>query len=145
MKNLANCKPTEFFAQAYKTKKAAEKWMKSMGVFEIRNRKPDLVKITQEMTPEEKKEAFEENRRRIQKAGFENTMELLEKGLGEHANETLEILALCFFINPEEIDNYEVKDFLQGITELIMTPEVVSFFTSVAQLDQMLSRKRSET
>ena len=60
MKNLANCKPTEFFAQAYKTKKAAEKWMKSMGVFEIRNRKPDLVKITQEMTPEEKKKLNDE-------------------------------------------------------------------------------------
>lgn len=145
MKNLANCKPTEFFAQAYKAKKAAEKWTKNMGVFEIRNRKPDLVTITQEMTPEEKKEAFEENRRRIQKAGFENTMELLDKGLGEHAKETLELLALCFFINPEEIDNYEVKDFLQGITELITTPEVVSFFTSVAQLDQTVSRKQSET
>lgn len=145
MKNLANCKPTEFFKQAYKTKKAAEKWTKDLGIIELRNRKPDLVKITKEMTPEEKQEAFEENRRRIKKAGFENTMEILEKALGADAEKTLEILALCFFIEPENIDDYEVKDFLQGVTELITTPEVVSFFTSVAQLEQTVSRKPSET
>lgn len=145
MKNLANCKPTEFFKQAYKTKKAAEKWMKDLDVINIRGRVPELIKIEKESTPEERKEAFEENRRRIQRAGFENTMEILDKALGANAEDTLKILAYCFFIEPEEIDNYEVKDFLQGITELITTPEVVSFFTSVAQLEQMVSRKPSET
>lgn len=141
MKNLANCKPTEFFKQAYKTKKAAEKWMKDVNFIELRGRIPELVKITKEMTEEEKQDAFKENQKRIRKAGTENALEILDKALGEHAEETLKILAYCFFLEPSEVDNYEVKDYLQGITELITTPEVVSFFTSVAQLEQTVSRK----
>lgn len=141
MKNLANCKPSEFFKQAYKTKKAAEKWMKNVDFLELRGRIPELVKITKEMTDEEKQEAFRENQKRIRKAGIENTMEILDKALGDHAEETMQIIAYCFFLEPSEIDNYEVKDFLQGITELLTTPEVVSFFTSVAQLEQTVLRK----
>lgn len=141
MKNLANCKPTEFFKQAYKTKKAAEKWMKDTNIIELRERIPELVKITKEMTEEEKQDAFRENQQRIKKAGMENALEILDKALGEHAEETLEVLAYCFFLEPSEIDNYQVKDFLQGITELLTTPEVVGFFTSVAQLGQIGLRK----
>lgn len=141
MKNLANCKPTEFFKQAYKTKKAAEKWMKDTNIIELRGRIPELVKITKEMTEEEKQNAFRENQQRIKKAGLENALEILDKALGEHAEETLEVLAYCFFLEPSEIDNYQVKDFLQGITELLTTPEVVGFFTSVAQLGQIGLRK----
>lgn len=141
MKNLANCKPTEFFKQAYKTKKAAEKWMKDVNFIELRGRIPELVKITKEMTDEEKQDAFKENQKRIRKAGVENALEILDKALGDHAEETLNILAYCFFLEPSEVDNYEVKDYLQGITELITTPEVISFFTSVAQLEQTVSRK----
>lgn len=141
MKNLANCKPSEFFKQAYKTKKAAEKWMKDTNIIELRGRIPELVKITKEMTEEEKQNAFRENQQRIKKAGLENALEILDKALGEHAEETLEVLAYCFFLEPSEIDNYQVKDFLQGITELLTTPEVVGFFTSVAQLGQIGLRK----
>lgn len=141
MKNLANCKPTEFCKQAYKTKKAAEKWMKDTNIIELRGRIPELVKITKEMTEEEKQNAFRENQQRIKKAGLENALEILDKALGEHAEETLEVLAYCFFLEPSEIDNYQVKDFLQGITELLTTPEVVGFFTSVAQLGQIGLRK----
>ena len=145
MKNLANCRPTEFFKQAYKTKKAAEKWMKDINIIEVRNRIPELKKITKDMPREEAAEAFRENQKRMKKAAFENTMEILDKALGDHAEETLTILAHCFFIEPAEIDNYEVKDFLQGISEILSTPEVISFFTSVAQLDQTISPKASET
>lgn len=141
MKNLANCKPSEFFKQAYKTKKAAEKWMKDVDFIELRSRMPELIKITKEMTDEEKQDAFRENQKRVRKAGINNTMEILDKAMGEHADETLEILAYCFFLEPSEIDNYEVKDFLQGVTEILTTPEVISFFTSVAQLGQTVSRK----
>lgn len=145
MKNLANCKPTEFFKQAYKIKKAAEKWMQATGILEIRNRVPELVKITDTTTKEEAEAAFKENRKRIQKAGFDNTMEILDKLLEENAEETLEILAYCFFLEPEEIDNHTVKEYLAGITELIKDPDVISFFTSVAQLGQTISPRASET
>ena len=145
MKNLANCTPTEFFKQAYRTKKAAEKWMKKNGILEIRSRMPELVKITDTMTKEEATEAFKENQKRIKKAAFDNSMEILDKALGEDPEGTLEILALCFFIEPAEVDNYKVRDYLRGITELIKDPDVIGFFTSVAQLEQTVSPTASTT
>ena len=145
MKNLATCTPSEFFKQAVKVKRAAEKWMKDVNFLEIRARFPELVKIEKDMSQEEKEKAFKENRARVKKAGVENAMEIFDKAFDEHADETLAILGYCFFIEPEEVDNYQIRDYLRGITEILSDPEVIDFFTSVGQLGLINSRKASET
>ena len=145
MKNLATCTPSEFFKQAVKVKRAAEKWMKDVNFLEIRARFPELVKIEKDMSQEEKEKAFKENRARVKKAGVENAMEIFENAFDKHEDETLAILAYCFFIEPADVDNYQIRDYLRGITEILSDPEVIDFFTSVGQLGLINSRKASET
>lgn len=145
MKNLATCTPSEFFKQAVKVKRAAEKWMKDVNFLEIRARFPELVKIEKDMSPEEKEKAFKENRARVKKAGIENAMEIFENAFDKHEDETLAILGYCFFIEPEEVNNYQIRDYLRGITDILSDPEVIDFFTSVGQLGLTNSRKASET
>ena len=55
----------------------------------------------------------------------------------EHPDETLDLLALLCFIEPEDVDNHSVDEFLEAITEMISNQAVIGFFTSLAQLGLM--------
>ena len=66
MKTLANCKPSEFVAQTYKIKKAVWNWLDITKVLEIRKTAPEgLVKISEDMTMEQKGEALTKNKELI--------------------------------------------------------------------------------
>ena len=62
MKNLANCKPSEFLRQTNKIRRAAEKWLKITDIMEIRKTLPELP---EDISTAERKEA-------IAKQGQEN-------------------------------------------------------------------------
>lgn len=125
MKNLANCKPSEFLRQTYKIKKSVEKWLKLTDIMNIRKRKPNFP---DDITPEEKSEL-------IKKQIRDNATAMFDAIIGEHPDETLEVLALMCFVDPEHVDDYPVKEYLKAFTELINDEDVLSFFTSLARLD----------
>lgn len=143
MKTLANCKPSEFLSQTFKIKKSVEKWLDITKVLDIRNTAPEgIVKITEGMTAEEKGKALTANRAIIEKQARENLSRMLDAMLGEHPEETLELLALICFIEPEEIDNYETRDILGVIGEIMNDEAVISFFTSLIRSGQTVTQKQ---
>lgn len=135
MKNLANCTPKEFLKQTYRIKKCAENWLKETDLLNIRKNVPDLQSI-KGLTGEEREIAIAANKKIMSKQIMANFMDMLDKVLDEHADETIELLALCCFVEPEDAENHTMSEYLSAIGDLLSDQGVLNFFTSLAQLDQ---------
>lgn len=135
MKTLANCKPSEFLKQANRIKKSVEKWIEATQLMEFRKRKPQLIEIRSSMTEEERLEAKETNKKRMNDALKQNALEFLDMIMDKHPDETLELLALCCFVEPEDVDDHSVSEYLESFSELITDAGVLNFFTSLAYLE----------
>lgn len=126
MKNLANCTPREFLAQTVKIKRAAEKWLTATDISAIRKRAPVF---TDSMTKADKRKAVESQTRANLSAMFDAIAE-------RHPDETLELLGMMCFVDPEHIDDYPMTDYLMSLTEMIGSEAVLGFFTSLVKLVQ---------
>ena len=133
-KNLANCKPSEFLRQTYRIKKSVEKWLTDTDIMGIRKNMPAMIQITKDMTDEQRKSALAENKRRSEAQIKQNAMAILDAVMDTHADETLEILALCCFVEPAQVDDHGIDFYLDNFSEIISNQSVISFFTSLAQL-----------
>lgn len=127
MKNLANCKPTEFLKQTNRIRKIAEKWLKVTGILEIRKNQPE---IPDGASDEEKTELLQEQVKK-------NLSAILDEVLEEHPEETLELMALICFVEPENVDDHEMSEYIEAFSEIIANKAVLRFFTSLVQLGQM--------
>lgn len=134
MKNLANCKPSEFLRQTSRIRKAVANWLTVTEIMEIRRRLPKLVRVTDDM---DEAEVAAENRRRTQEQIRKNAMDILAAVLDDHPEETLEILALLCFVEPEQVDDHSVEEYLEAFTELISNQTVINFFGSLARLERL--------
>lgn len=134
MKNLANCKPSEFLIQTNKIRKSVAKWLTVTDIMNIRKRMPELENAGDNATMEERQAVVDRNMKRRNEQIKQNLMDILDSMLVEHPTETLEILALCCFVEPEDVDNHPMSEYIGAITELIETKEVMSFFISLAKL-----------
>ena len=132
MQSLAKCKPSEFLRQTNRIKKCAEKWLSETKVMEIRKTQPA---IPDGVTDEERQELVREQVNI-------NLSRMLDAILDEHPDETLELLALCCFVEPEDVDNYPVCDYINAVTDLLNDKAVLGFFTSLTKLGQKSSPKR---
>lgn len=133
MKNLANCTPKEFLKQTYRIKNAIEKWLKDIDLSSIRANVPKLTPVTG-LKGEELEKVKAENRKIMSKQIMENFMKILDKVTDEYADETVEILALCCFVEPSEAESHTMSEYLESIGDLLSDKGVLSFFTSLAQL-----------
>lgn len=124
MKNLANCKPSEFLKQTNRIRKVIAKYLKDTKFAEIRKQMPDI--------PEDA--TSEEERALIVEQGKKNINAWLDIALEEYPDETLEVLGLLCFVEKEDVDNYEVADYLSSFNEIIGNQAVVNFFTSLMRL-----------
>ena len=123
MKNLANCKPTEFLRQANKIRKYVASWLKATEIMEIRKKLPELPEGA---SSEEKKNA-------LRKQASENFAAILDSVMDTHADETLILLGMLCFVEPEDIDNHPVRDYIGAFSELLNCEEVIDFFISLTQ------------
>ena len=137
MKNLVNCKPTEFVKQTNKIKKSVEKWLTDTDILNIRKNLPELKSAPSNATLKECKEVDEYNKKALAEQQRENLSRILDAMLDEHPDETLEVLALICFVEPKDVDKYPMKDYLESINEMINDEAVIGFFTSLAKLGQM--------
>lgn len=126
MKTLANCTPREFLKQTNKIKNAAKEWLTKTDIQGIRRRLP---KIDDGMSKEEKRKAF-------QNQAMDNAMEILDAVLDKHPDETIKIMCLVCFIEPEDADNHTMSEFLGCIADVLLDDNVASFFVSLASLGQ---------
>lgn len=133
MKNLANCTPKEFLKQTYRIKNAVEKWLKDIDLSSIRANVPKLTPVTG-LEGEELEKVKAENRKIMSKQIMENGMKILDNVMDKYADETVEVLALCCFVEPSEAESHTMSEYLESIGDLLSDKGVLSFFTSLAQL-----------
>lgn len=140
-KNLVTCKPSEFLTQTMRIKKKAEKWIKDIEFMEIRNILPEIEEAKENETLEELQARTERNTKAIQKQAMENLSKILDNAFEKYPTETLEILALCCFVEPSKVDDYPIREYLLNLNSMIQDEAVLSFFLSLVQLGQMLTSK----
>lgn len=129
MKTLATCSPVEFLVQTNKIRRSVESWLTLTKVMEIRKRLPELP---QGAKPEDVKKARQEQAKK-------NFSAILDSVLEEHPQETAELLGMLCFIEPDDLGNHSMLEIISSVNELIASPEVLSFFTSLTQLVQTVT------
>lgn len=127
MKNLANCKPSEFLVQTNKIRKSVEKWLKLTDIPNIRKNVPEF----------KEGQTKEEHRAEMLEQARVNLNKIFDAILEEHPQETLELIGLLCFIEPEDVDNHPVSFYLEALSELLNDQAVIGFFTSLVNLGQM--------
>lgn len=137
LKTLADCKPTEFLRQTNRIRKAVSAWMTATDIAAIRARLPKYEAAAKDATAEEKAAVIKRNAAALKQQQLANMNAILEAVMEDHPDETLEILALCCFVEPEHVDDYKIADYLNAFTRLINDEAVIGFFTSMAQLGQI--------
>ena len=137
MKNLANCTPREFLKQTNKIRKSVAKWLSVTDVMNIRRRKPEGMPEVQEgMTQDEVDAIREKQRHMLAEQAQQNLWDMLDEMLDKHPDETLEVLALCCFVEPEDVDNHPLSEYLHSINELLANSDVRDFFTFLVSVVQ---------
>lgn len=126
LKNLSNCKPSEFLRQTNKIRHAAEKWLTLTDIMNIRRRQPEL--------PEDADD--EEIEKLRQEQATKNLSAMLDEIMEVHPDETLELLALASFVEPKDVDKHTVSEYLGSFNELLNDPNVLGFFMSLIGLAQ---------
>lgn len=126
MKTLATCTPREFLKQTAKIRHKAANWLDITKILDIRKNVPEIPKEA----------TFEERQQLIQGQAKKNLSKILDSILDEHPDETLELLGLMCFVEPEDVDNYSVEFYLDAVSELLSNKAVIRFFTSLVQLGQ---------
>lgn len=123
MKTLANCTTAEFLRQTNKIRKAVADFLTDTKILDIRKNQPE---ITEGMNEDEKRMAYREQAKK-------NISDMLDCCLDEHAEETVEILALMCFKEGKEAQELEVCDILDTALELFTSERVLNFFTRLMQ------------
>ena len=134
MKNLATCKPTEFVAQTAKIKDAVSNWIEVIDLMSIRATQPQYITISKDSTPEERAEVIKKNAEIQKKQTMENLSKILDNMLAKHPQETLNVLALCCFVEPEHVDDYTIDEYFDCIMEMAKNKSVMNFFSLLAQM-----------
>ena len=136
-KTLMNCKPTEFVAQTCKIKRSVSRFLKDTDLLAIRRRMPeDLKKVDKNAGAEERLEAVRHNSEAMSRQNRQNLSDILDAMLEKHPEETLEVMALCCFVEPKDVDSHPMRDYLMAFNDLLNDEAVLGFFTSLASLGQ---------
>lgn len=136
-KSLANCDLTEFLGQLNKIRKSVEKWLTVTDIMKIRSRRAALLEIPAGATADERAEIENKNREISAEQAKNNISAMLDAMLEEHLNETVEVLALCSFIDPADAGKYPVTMYLRVVNDLLNNQDVIDFFTSLMRVDRM--------
>ena len=136
MKNLANCAPSEFLKQTVRIKRSLEKWVTDIDLKRIRSQMPELADVPSGASKEEKQRITEENKRKIKEQGTKNLSQIMDAAFEQYPDETLEVLALFCFVEPKDVDDYPISDYLTALSEMVNDDAVIGFFTSLSRLGQ---------
>lgn len=136
LKNLSakRCVPTEFVSQTCKIKKAVEKWLKNTDIVSAFKKEADLIKISDDMTEDEKKKAFNKNKEISSEFIKERALAIFDAVFEKDPQGTLEILALSCFTEPEDVDKNTMADYFEALYEMLNDKYVIDFFISFITL-----------
>ena len=134
LKTLATCKPIEFMKQTVKIKKAVSEWLTITDIKSIVKKVAPQELIPADATDVEKMAIVSANMAKRREQLVKNISEAFDVVMEEYPEETLEILALCCFIEPEKANEVKVSDYLKAFNGLITDKDTIDFFISLAQL-----------
>lgn len=148
--NIATCAPTKALAQCYKISEKLEKWLTVTDIANIRQKAPKLLEIPsipdnateeeREKIRQQAEKAIEENDRRLAKQSKDNWFAIFKSVMGEHPQETLELLAMCCFIEPKDMDNYPLPFYMDAMADIFDNESIWRFFSSSVRLVLRLSK-----
>lgn len=134
MKNLANCTPTEFLTQTNKIRKSVYSWLKLTDIMSIRQKKPKLTPLSNEISDEERAQVILDNKEAMKEQARENFSLMLDKMLDDYPDQTLEVIGLINFIDKSELDNYKMVDLMANTLEMLEDEAVMGFFGLLMRL-----------
>lgn len=134
MKNLANCTPTEFLTQTNKIRKSVHSWLKLTDLMNIRQKRPKLTPLTNEMSDDERAQVILDNKEAMKEQARENFSLMLDKMLDDYPEQTLEVIGLINFIDKSELDNYKMVDLMANTLEMLEDEAVMGFFGLLMRL-----------
>jgi hypothetical protein len=70
----------------------------------------------------------------IREKALENMSAIFDACFEKHPDETLEVIALCCFLEPEKLDEYETADLLAAALDMVENETVMRFFTLLMRL-----------
>lgn len=128
-KNLVTCKPSEALAQMCRIRDLLEKWLKDIELSKLFEEIPEVVKITPNMTDDEKKDAINKNSTLLLDTIKTKGLMLFDNALKKYPEETLAVLALSCFVEPENVDDYTMGDYINALAEMKNDKATAGFFT----------------
>lgn len=137
MKNLINCTPIEFLKQTNKIRHSVQSWLDITEYKALMSTPAELIEIKADMDEETRRKIADENKERVRAQESKNLSMLLDKALDEHAEETLNLLAAMCFVEPQDVNNHNVMEYIKEFTEMISNKDVLDFFISLTRLGQM--------
>ena len=140
IKTLANCTDEDFLRQANKIRHALDRWLTITDISNIRKRLPKYEVIPEGTEPKEAEVINRRNEEAKQKQAKANIDAILDAVLEIHPKETLEIVRLCCFVEPDD-DSHKITYYLKAFTEMFSNREVLDFFTSLITLEQKFGLK----
>lgn len=120
--------------QTVKIKKAVSEWLTITDIKSIVKKVAPQELIPADATDVEKMAIVSANMAKRREQFVKNISEAFDVVMEEYPEETLEILALCCFIEPEKANEVKVSDYLKAFNGLITDKDTIDFFISLAQL-----------
>lgn len=121
--------------QTAKIRRAVSKWLTATDLMAIRQRMPQgMPEVQPDMSKEEKRAVLDKRQQMMTEQSQKNLEAILDALLDLHPDETIELVGLCCFIEPEELDNYKTTDLLGAIMEMLGDENVINFFTLFMRL-----------
>ena len=124
MKTLTNCKPREFMRQVARIKTAAAAWLDMTRLLELRRRMP----------PRQEYADDEARRQAVMDQWRANIKDMVDAMLVDHPEETLELLGLICFIEPEELDEHPMSELYEGLMAVLKDDNLVDLFTAMLSI-----------
>ena len=134
LKTLATCTPIEFMKQTVKIKHKVSEWLTITDIKSIVKKVAPQEMIPEDATDVEKMAIVSANMAKRREQLMKNLSEAFDVVMEEHPEETLELLALCCFIEPERANDVKVSEYFSAFNELITDKATIDFFISLAQL-----------
>ena len=134
IKTLANCTDIEFLRQTNKIRKAVEEWLTATDIANIRKRMPKLEPIPEGLDKKQAELLEEKNLKAEREQQKANLDAILDAMLEDHPEETLNIIKLCCFVEPD--DDKKVTYYLSAFAEMFNNEDVLDFFSSLVKLGQ---------
>lgn len=134
IKTLSTCTDIEFLQQTNKIRHAIKEWLDVTDIMKIYRRTANVEEIP--VGDEAKAEVIrEKNKKLIRNQFMKNLDEILDSILEKHPEETLKVLRLCCFVNPDD-DSHKVTYYLGAFSQMMGDQNVIDFFTSLINLGQ---------